>query len=124
MNSKEARSLPVPMLSLKIWKAISKLPPSEKYAGDWFEQTTSAALSVGSNWCEAIGRKGLTRKGSQSLHTLNIFRVARGSGYELSFQVSAVGLTQILKDVDKMCDIIDREIDEFVRSISLDTSSP
>lgn len=79
--------------------------------GDWWFQASSAALSIGSNWVEGIGKRGTPKA------ELAAWRHARGSGYELAFQLDMVGLDMLTRSVDELCDLMDRYIDDAVRSL-------
>jgi four helix bundle protein len=79
VTSKEARRHPVVVASAELYAAIARTLVVQP--GDWHDQIARCVLSVGSNWCEGIGRRGTAKS------SLSFFRIARGSGYEAALTI-------------------------------------
>lgn len=103
INSRTALEQPVCRLSRELYLKILDIPFTAM-PDSWLDQVTRAVLSVGSNWCEGIGKRGTPKAAGNS------YRIARGSGYEAAFQLHVAELAGLEELAHEICDIMDAEI--------------
>jgi four helix bundle protein len=103
MTSREVVKQKVPTLSLVLFRAISVR--RGELGDELASQLLRSVLSIGSNWCEAHGRRGTPKSMSQ------FFRIARGSAYEALFQLQVAGWTDLESVAEDICEELESVID-------------
>lgn len=111
MTSREACLHRIALISRELHASVMRLEGS--LTEGVFSQLDRSTLSIGSNWCEAMGRT--TR--AQAKQFLGF---ARGSAYEAAFQFWCIGETELADLAHVVALAIDVEMDSVdVKKISL-----